>query len=244
MTKLTEKKVCVSEIELKAAVSKFKSIGEHFDDIMDVAVDESLPNWEREQKKLIRKHYKAECKEKEKFLCDFFASVGIPKKVLKIKVSYDYDNFMGSVDYSIEVTPKTEKIDTDQLEKIVDYFGSRNTTVEVSDFWDSYDCDEVLEKDDAKIEIEIEKATEEDKLTAEVAELKRRGAEVIDAKVKSDGTRCITTKGAKGVFRNDSVQDSNNADLSFIDESNTASWLKNRAEMVEFEKNNAEKATA
>ena len=62
------KVVTVTESAIKAAVSKFKSIGEHFDDIMDVAVDEGLPNWEREQKKLIRKHYKAECKEKEKFL--------------------------------------------------------------------------------------------------------------------------------------------------------------------------------
>ena len=41
--------VTITESKIKAAVAEYNSIGEHFDDIMDVAVDESLPNWEREQ---------------------------------------------------------------------------------------------------------------------------------------------------------------------------------------------------
>ena len=126
--------VMVTESAIKVAVSKFKSIGEHFDDIMDVAVDESLPNWEREQKKLIRKHYAAECKEKRKFLRDFLATV----------------------DYCIEVSPKTEKINPEQLEKVVLYFKDDKTDIYVEEFIDGYEGEwDVLNEDDAEIEIEI-----------------------------------------------------------------------------------------
>ena len=144
----------VRESEIKAAVSKYNAIGEHFDSIMDVAVDEGLPNWEREQKKLIRKHYAAECKEKAKFLRDFFAGIGLPKKVLKISVKYDYSDILGTVDYTIEISPKTEKINADQLEKIAEYFESRDTEVEVDGF-DFYEFEDVLDDEDAEIEINI-----------------------------------------------------------------------------------------
>lgn len=155
----------VRESEIKAALSKYNAIGEHFDDIMDVAVDEGLPNWEREQKKLIRKHYAAECKEKAKFLRDFFAEIGLPKKVLKVSVKYDYSDILGTVDYTIEISPKTEKIDADQLEKIAEYFESRDTEVEVDGF-DFYEFDDVLDEEDAEIEINILSETTPDDTAA------------------------------------------------------------------------------
>lgn len=189
----------VRESEIKAAVSKYNAIGEHFDSIMDVAVDEGLPNWEREQKKLIRKHYAAECKEKAKFLRDFFAGIGLPKKVLKISVSYDYSDILGTVDYTIEISPKTEKINADQLEKIAEYFESRDTEVEVDGF-DFYEFDDVLDEEDAKIEINILSETTPDdtaaietenvpaaveEITAEKNSLKAKVAEILNRPHKS-----------------------------------------------------------
>ena len=60
---------------------------------------------------------------------------------------------MGTVDYCIEISPKTEKIDAEQLGKIAGYFENRNTAADVSDF-DFYD-DDVLDEDEAEIKIEI-----------------------------------------------------------------------------------------
>lgn len=126
------KVLTVTESEIKAAVSEYDSVSIPFDDfIIDVAVDEGLPNWEREQAKLERKqaklerrHYVAECKAKAKIISDFFKKIGIPKKALKISIDDDVvvrEGGFKSIDV-IYFEPKTEKINEKQLEKIATYF--------------------------------------------------------------------------------------------------------------------------
>ena len=80
---------------------------------------------------------------------------------------------------------------------------------------------EVAEIDPAEYAVSVdaqEVAVQAEELAAEVAELKRRGATVIDAKILTggalEGTTCITTKGSKGVFRDDSVEEIANAKVT------------------------------
>jgi len=151
------KVVSVRESEIKAAVAEYHSIGEHFDDIMDISVDEGLPNWEREQKKLERRHYATERKAKVKFLRDFFKSIGLPRKILKISIEKDVviRERVKEIDL-ICFSPKTEKINPKQLEKLAMYFENYNTEIYVEEFIDGYEGEwDVLDEEDAEIEIEI-----------------------------------------------------------------------------------------